>query len=111
MIQKTFANYFSIYIKIFLPKKSFFLKLKEFQVSRKIQFIQCMYMDFMITAEFTQIVWNDTQAMGISMLREEGFYKILIFYNPPGNIEGKFKLNVFMPRRMELGESSSNYNN
>jgi len=63
-------------------------------------------MDFMITADFTQIVWMGTQTIGISMLREERFYRILVLYNPPGNYYGQFTFNVFMTRSMEQVESS-----
>jgi len=64
-------------------------------------------MDFMITAEFTQIVWMGTQTIGIYMLEEKEFYRVLVFYNPPRNIQGKFTLNVFRPQNMEKGEPCS----
>jgi len=61
----------------------------------------------MITAELTQIVWKDTQTIDISMLKEERFYRVLVFYDPPGNIQGEFESNVLRPQSMEQREPSS----
>jgi len=58
-------------------------------------------MDFMIAAEFTQIVWMGTQRMGLSMLVEDGFYRVLVFYDPPGNIQEQFGLNVLKPQNTD----------
>jgi len=63
----------------------------------------------MITAGFTQIVWENTRTIGISMLAANGYYNVLVLYSPPGNIKGEFESNVLKPRYMQQGESSSSH--
>jgi len=51
-------------------------------------------MDFLITEEFTQIVWKDTTLIGLAMQWTKDKYIVQIAYYPRGNIFGQFKKNV-----------------
>jgi len=63
-------------------------------------------MDFMIAAEYTQIVWGSTMNVGIAMKREEGYYRIVVIYTPKGNVYGQYAKNVKMPKSIEQGGPS-----
>jgi len=93
---------------MYLFGKSYFLKLTEFSVSRKLQLIQCWYTDYMIVDAFTQIVWMGTQTCGIAIRREERTYRVVVHYKPHGNIPKQFTSNVFRPGSTDQGESSAN---
>jgi len=41
----------------------------------------------MIIDASNQILWSETKTMGISVLRENGFYRVLAFYYPRRNAE------------------------
>jgi len=62
----------------------------------------------MIAAEFTQILWQNTQQIGIGIQQSGREYEIIAVYKPPGNIRGQFASNVFRPRSTDQGESSGN---
>jgi len=80
----------------------------EFLVSRKIQLIHCWYTGFMIAEDFTQIVWSNTQSIGIDIKVTFKKYDIIILYEPRGNIPKQYVSNVFEPQSMDQGESSGN---
>ena len=46
---------------------------------------------------FTQMVWKETKKMGCGIgVRNDESYKIVCFYYPRGNIDGKYNENVFI---------------
>lgn len=51
------------------------------------------------TENFTQMVWQGTQEMGVGRARSEdgNWYYGVVVFNPPGNIPNKFVSNVLMP--------------
>jgi len=74
-------------------------------------------MDFMIAASFTQLVWQNTQKVGMGVQRRYNSnydkvygteFEVIVLYKPRGNIPGEFKSNVFIPRSMDQGRSSGN---
>lgn len=49
----------------------------------------------MRTGHFTQMVWKNTQEMGMAMARGlNGKIYVVANYNPRGNVVGKFMANV-----------------
>lgn len=53
---------------------------------------------------FTQLIWNDTQNIGIGIATspKTGMMYIAMWYDPPGNVYGRFTLNVFPPKGKEI---------
>lgn len=49
------------------------------------------------TGHFTQVVWNVTKNVGIGIARSKRFVYVCADYDPPGNLFGAYKKNVFRP--------------
>jgi len=63
----------------------------------------------MIADKFTQIVWKNTQKIGLTIHQKHfGVYEVMAVYKPPGNILGEYRKNVFRLRNKNQGESSGN---
>ena len=52
----------------------------------------------MCCLEFTQMVWKTTSFIGCAYNNTFGKMYVSCKYNPPGNIPGQFKANVFSPK-------------
>lgn len=49
---------------------------------------------------FTQVVWKDSTELGVGCAKtDNGKTYVVANYNPPGNMMGKFKENVFPKTR------------
>ena len=70
-----------------------------------------------ITNNFTQMIWKGTKKMGcgIGYRDNEDNYKVVCFFYPKGNIEGKFEENVLIgnntKKEEEIIESNIEYKN
>jgi len=51
----------------------------------------------MIVGAFTQIVWKETEQIGITFRCKKNQYIVLAVYNPIGNIPRSYTLNVQRP--------------
>lgn len=47
------------------------------------------------TGHFTQLIWNSTNTIGIALSKGNNKHIVVADYFPPGNVDGKFKDNVF----------------
>lgn len=47
------------------------------------------------TGHFTQLIWNSTNTVGIAISKGNNKHIVVADYFPPGNVNGKFKDNVF----------------
>ncbi|KAF0991611.1 hypothetical protein HZS_123, partial [Henneguya salminicola] len=56
---------------------------------------------------FTQVVWADTKEFGIYYHNVDDECFVVARYNPPGNINGKFKENVLLPYK-KMSETIQN---
>lgn len=48
----------------------------------------------MSTGHFSQLIWKDSQKLGIAYAQKDGDVYVVANYDPPGNYRGKFKDNV-----------------
>jgi len=62
----------------------------------------------MIADEFTQMVWKNTQRIGLGMYRRNDTLVVEALYKHVGNIKGQFTSNVLDPKRIDQGGSSGN---
>jgi len=52
----------------------------------------------MIAAPFTQIVWKNTNRIGLNMaVKDDGTYDVVVIYFPKGNKKNQYNKNVLMP--------------
>jgi len=63
----------------------------------------------MIAVEFTQILWQYTQKIGIVGIKQIGWeYEVIAVYKPPGIIRGKFAPNFIRSLNTDQRGSSGN---
>ncbi len=47
------------------------------------------------TGHFTQVVWKGSKRLGMGFAYGNGRYYAVANYDPPGNMQGAFRANVF----------------
>lgn len=52
----------------------------------------------MSTGHFTQVVWRDTEEMGVAFAKHGNKLYVVANYYPPGNYQGRFNENVPPPK-------------
>jgi len=62
----------------------------------------------MIADDFTQIVWKETQKIGVALKWANNCYLVLVVYDPRGNIQGQFRANVLQPPIIAQARNSVN---
>jgi len=63
------------------------------------------------TANFTQIIWKNTQSVGFGCrLSKSGYFFVVAFYYPKGNIEGQYTQNV-LPIEKNISKQIKQSNN
>ena len=51
------------------------------------------------TGHFTQLVWNSSRKLGVGLARSRtGKYYVVANYSPPGNVRGRYAINVLPPK-------------
>jgi len=63
----------------------------------------------LIAENFTQIVWNNTEKLGVGVLIKNETFSLVLFYSPAGNIPKEYVKNVSDPGKpkKELPKDSS----
>jgi len=65
-------------------------------------------MGYMVADEFTQIVWQNTETIGIAMKCRNNKYFVQLVYFPRGNISAQFQNNVLQrPFTINIADKNS----